>query len=244
MNLVVLNALIPFVAFLSVVNMREIKNVLITGGCGFIGSNFIRYLLETERFSGEIHNIDKLTYAGNPFNLEDLADRKNYHFYKEDINNTKYLIDFLNKYDIDVIVHTAAESHVDKSISGPKDFIETNIVGTFSILESIRALEIKKGPLLVAVSTDEVFGNLLNDDDYFFEYSSYDPKSPYSASKASADHLVRSYYHTYGTPSIITNCSNNYGPYQFPEKLIPLMVLNMLEDKLLPIYGNGSQIRD
>jgi len=220
---------------------REIKNIAITGGMGFIGSNFIRYLREDVGFTGNILNIDKLTYAGNPSNLSDLENK--YTFLKWDICAILD-IDFIKIFDdckIDLIINFAAESHVDKSIYGPSDFIKTNILGTFSLLEAVR--KINKNIIFYQVGSDEVFGSL-PEFGYFNEHSKYDPRSVYSASKASADHLVKAYYHTYGIPVLMSNCSNNYGPYQFPEKLIPLMILNMLERKPLPVYGDGKQIRD
>jgi len=220
---------------------RDIKNIAVTGGMGFIGSNFIRYLIEDIGFKGNILNIDKLTYAGNPSNL--LGVEEKYKFIKLDICDildTDFVSTFKN-YDIDLIINFSAESHVDRSIYGPSDFIKTNILGTFSLLEAIRM--INKDIIFYHISSDEVFGSL-PESGYFHERSPYDPRSVYSASKASADHLVRAYYHTYNMPILISNCSNNYGPYQFPEKLIPLMILNMLERKPLPVYGDGTQIRD
>ena len=208
--------------------MRLFKNILVTGGCGFIGSNFIRYMLEKETgFNGSIINLDKLTYAGNPLNLKDIEDKeggKRYYFEHEDICNLDNNIEILEKYNIDAVVHLAAESHVDRSIHGPGAFVKTNITGTFSLLEACRTVwKDRKNVLFHHVSTDEVFGSLENKG-YFTEITPYDPRSPYSASKAGSDHLVMSYYHTFGIPVTMTNCSNNYGPYQFPEKLIPVMI--------------------
>jgi dTDP-glucose 4,6-dehydratase len=227
--------------------MRKLHNIAVTGGSGFIGSNFIRYVFKKTDFNGTIVNIDKLTYAGNPDNLEDIDNDfggKRYYFEKEDICNYDDQFSILKKYDIDTIVHFAAESHVDRSIFGPKDFIETNILGTFTLLEAARSYWTDRSDVLFHhVSTDEVFGSL-GDTGFFTEKTPYDPKSPYSASKASSDHLVRAINHTYGLPATISNCSNNYGPYQFPEKMIPVMILNILSGKPLPVYGDGGNIRD
>lgn len=220
------------------------KNLLVTGGAGFIGVNFIRYLLEESDFDGRIINVDKLTYAGNPESLSDIetvySDR--YVFVKEDIVNEDKLKVVFDKYEIDSICNFAAESHVDRSIASPYEFIRTNILGTYNLLELAR----QRGgriKLFHHISTDEVFGSL-GEKDYFTENTPYRPNSPYSASKASSDHLVRSYFKTYNLPVTISNCSNNYGPFQFPEKLIPLMILNAVEDKALPVYGDGLNIRD
>ena len=226
------------------------KNILVTGGSGFIGSNFIRILFENPEFTGSVINVDKLTYAGNPLNLIDIEIKhtgERYYFEKVDIVDYKKLELIFEKYEIDNIVHFAAESHVDRSITGPAEFIQSNIIGTFNLLELARKQFINGKKIhFHHVSTDEVFGSLPEDDpsSKFFESTAYDPRSPYSASKASSDHLVRAYYHTYGLPVTISNCSNNYGPYQFPEKLIPLMINNMLEEKELPVYGDGKNIRD
>ncbi|MBN2062687.1 MAG: dTDP-glucose 4,6-dehydratase [Deltaproteobacteria bacterium] len=220
------------------------ENLLITGGCGFIGSNFIRYVFTESDFSGRLINVDKLTYAGNPENLSDISaafpDR--YVFIKADICSREDMAEILKGYSIDTVCHFAAESHVDRSIVGPDDFIRTNIVGTFNLLEIVREME-GGFNLFHHISTDEVFGSL-GKTGYFREDTPYRPNSPYSASKASSDHLVRAYANTYHLPVTISNCSNNYGPYQFPEKLIPLMILNGLEGKPLPIYGDGMNIRD
>lgn len=227
--------------------MRKLKNILVTGGMGFIGSNFIRYILSKLKFDGRIINLDKLTYAGNPLNLVDIDNKyggKNYFFEKADINDEKTILYIIKKYEIDTVVHFAAESHVDRSIFGPRDFINTNIIGTFNLLEAARELWKEKDDVLFHhISTDEVYGSL-ESGGYFYETTAYDPHSPYSASKAASDHLVKSYFHTYGLPITLSNCSNNYGPYQFPEKLIPLMILNMIEEKPLPVYGDGRNIRD
>lgn len=220
---------------------------MVTGGAGFIGSNFIRYLFKQHDFDGHIINVDKLTYAGNPENLDDINRQygdSRYFFAHLDICDSDAIRDCFGKYDIDMVIHFAAESHVDRSILGPKDFIQTNILGTFNLLEAAKEYWRNRTDVLFHhVSTDEVYGTL-GDTGYFFEHTSYDPRSPYSASKASADHLVKAYFHTYGLPITISNCSNNYGPYQFPEKMIPLMILNMIEEKPLPVYGDGKNIRD
>ena len=225
------------------------KNILVTGGLGFIGSNFIRLLLQDGCFE-TIINFDKQTYAGNPENLRDVEDDESYKFIKADICDGKKVSEVLDEFKIDAVVNFAAESHVDRSIDGPEPFVQTNVVGTLRLLEAFKAYynsqsEDRKSSLrFLHVSTDEVYGSLKMDDPAFCETTPYAPNSPYSASKASADHLVRAYHHTFGLPTLTTNCSNNYGPYQFPEKLIPLMILNACEGKSLPIYGDGSNIRD
>lgn len=219
------------------------KNVLVTGGCGFIGSNFIRYLLGNAAFSGRVINVDKLTYAGNPANLEDVVVRypDRYIFEKMDICDARGIQQVFERYAVDTVCHFAAESHVDRSIASPEVFVDTNVKGTFTLLEASR---VQKGfTRFHHVSTDEVYGSL-GKTGYFVETTAYAPSSPYSASKAASDHLVRAYCHTYGLDVTISNCSNNYGPYQFPEKLIPLMILNALGGKPLPIYGDGSNVRD
>lgn len=220
------------------------KNILVTGGCGFIGSNFIRYLLSETGFDGRIVNIDKLTYAGNPENLSGIKEAfpNRYFFSKTDICNLSELTGLFETFNIDTICHFAAESHVDRSITNPGDFIHSNIEGTFCLLELSRLYK-NKLELFHHVSTDEVFGSL-GKSGYFTETTPYNPSSPYSASKASSDHLVRAYSVTYGVPVTISNCSNNYGPYQFPEKLIPLMISNAIENKALPVYGEGINVRD
>jgi len=228
-------------------NFLPSANIMVTGGAGFIGSCFIRYVLEHTNFSGRIINYDKLTYAGNLLNLEDI-NRKfgaaRYVFERGDICDHARVEQVLKTYEITVIVHFAAESHVDRSIVGPKDFIETNVNGTFTLLEAARQFWKERTDVRFHhISTDEVFGSL-GEEGYFFETTPYDPRSPYSASKAASDHIVRAYHHTYGMPVTISNCSNNYGPYQFPEKLIPLMILNAMEGKGLPVYGDGKNVRD
>ncbi|SLM30545.1 dTDP-glucose 4,6 dehydratase, NAD(P)-binding [Desulfamplus magnetovallimortis] len=219
-------------------------NLMVTGGCGFIGSNFIRYLLDESSFTGRVVNVDKLTYAGNPESLSDIKDRhkERYFFEKADICNASIISMIFKKYEIDSVCHFAAESHVDRSIASPEVFIDTNVKGTFNLLECAR----KSGDgfnLFHHVSTDEVYGTL-GKTGCFTEETPYAPNSPYSASKAASDHLVRAYHETYGLPVTISNCSNNYGPFQFPEKLVPLMILNAMERKPLPVYGDGSNIRD
>jgi len=220
------------------------KNMLVTGGCGFIGANFVRYLLKESDFTGRIVNVDKLTYAGNPENLTDIEKdyKDRYIFIKADICDGSKMTEIFEQYRIDSVCHFAAESHVDRSIVKPDAFIQTNIIGTFNLLESAR---IHQSHMLLFhhISTDEVYGSL-GRKGYFKETTPYKPNSPYSASKASSDHLVRAYYKTYGLPMTISNCSNNYGPYQFPEKLIPLIILNSFEGKPLPVYGDGRNVRD
>lgn len=220
------------------------KNMLVTGGCGFIGANFVRYILTESDFIGRIVNVDKLTYAGNPENLADIAKKykDRYTFIKADICDGTRMDEIFGRYSIDSVCHFAAESHVDRSIVKPGAFIQTNIVGTFNLLESAR-IHRNRMILFHHISTDEVYGSL-GREGYFKETTPYKPNSPYSASKAASDHLVRAYYKTYGLPMTISNCSNNYGPYQFPEKLIPLIILNALEGKSLPVYGEGKNVRD
>ncbi len=222
--------------------------ILVTGGAGFIGGNFIISALESARH--KIINLDKLTYAGNLATLHSISQDPNYLFVHGDICNQKLVLSLLEKYRPHAIINFAAESHVDRSIHGPGDFIQTNIIGTFSLLESVRNYyqllsENEKNRFrFLHVSTDEVYGSLEKSDPSFSEKNRYEPNSPYAASKAASDHLVRAWFHTYGIPVLTTNCSNNYGPYQFPEKLIPLMIHNALQGKLLPVYGDGLQIRD
>jgi dTDP-glucose 4,6-dehydratase len=222
--------------------------ILVTGGAGFIGSNFLRQWLVSEQ--APVISLDKLTYAGNLHNLEDISRDSRYSFVQGDIADRVLVASLLNQCQPRAIVHFAAESHVDRSIHGPDDFIRTNVNGTFSLLEEVRAYctgighEAKAGFRFLHVSTDEVYGSLEQDDPPFSESTPYAPNSPYSASKAASDHLVRAYYHTYGLPVITTNCSNNYGPYQFPEKLIPLVILNAIGGRPLPVYGDGLNVRD
>lgn len=225
------------------------RRVLVTGGCGFIGANFIRTVLETQN-DWQIINLDKLTYAGNLQSLQGVENNPRHHFVKGDICDRNLVESLFVEYKINTVVHFAAESHVDRSITGPADFIQTNIYGTFTLLDVARrqwlsGLEQEEaaGNRFLHVSTDEVYGSL-EETGYFTELTSYDPRSPYSASKASSDHLVRAYFHTYGLPVLITNCSNNYGPYQFPEKLIPLAIRNALLELNLPVYGDGGNVRD
>ncbi len=220
------------------------KNIMVTGGCGFIGSVFIRHLLLASDFNGRIVNVDKLTYAGNPENLVDIAEKfpGRYVFIKADIGDSDAITRAFDTYRIDAVCNFAAESHVDRSIVAPDAFIKTNIDGTFNLLEVARQ-HMEQLKLFHHVSTDEVYGSL-GASGFFTEQTPYRPNSPYSASKAASDHLVRAYSETYALPITLSNCSNNYGPYQFPEKLIPLMILNALEGKSLPVYGDGRNIRD
>jgi dTDP-glucose 4,6-dehydratase len=245
------------------------QKILVSGGCGFIGSNFVRLALQ-QLGDCRLVNLDKLTYAGNPRNLADIETDPRYRFVKGDICDSVLVNALFAEEEIDTVVHFAAESHVDRSITGPAEFIHTNIVGTFTLLEAARkswqpvtgnALRVTEAPVtghasrvtappspvtrhrFLHVSTDEVYGSL-GDTGFFTETTPYDPRSPYSASKASSDHLVSAYHHTYKLPTLITNCSNNYGPYHFPEKLIPLILSNALHGKELPVYGDGRQVRD
>lgn len=222
--------------------------ILVTGGAGFIGSAVVRHIIQNTQ--DEVINVDKLTYAGNLESLEVIKDNPRYCFELADICNAIEIKRIFDQYQPDVVMHLAAESHVDRSIDGPAAFIETNIVGTYTLLEASRAYwnrleqSRKEAFRFHHISTDEVYGDLEGTDGLFTEQTSYEPSSPYSASKASSDHLVRAWLRTFGLPTIITNCSNNYGPYHFPEKLIPLMILNALDGKPLPVYGDGMQIRD
>jgi len=224
------------------------KKLLITGGAGFIGSAVIRHIIDNTDYS--VINVDKLTYAGNLESLKSIKNDARYTFEQVDICDANEIKRVFNEHQPDIVMHLAAESHVDRSIDGPGEFIQTNIVGTYVLLEEARdywsSLENgkKEGFRFHHVSTDEVYGDLEGTDDLFTEETSYAPSSPYSAAKASSDHLVRAWQRTFKFPTLITNCSNNYGPYQFPEKLIPLIILNALEGKDLPVYGNGKQIRD
>jgi len=222
------------------------KKILVTGGSGFIGSNFIISQINN---SNKILNFDKLTYAANTKNLSTIDKKTNYSFIKGDIVDSNKISDSINKFNPDIIINFAAESHVDRSIDGPKEFIKTNILGTYELLQcSLNYYnnldrEQKSSFRFIHVSTDEVYGSL-GTNDYFTEETPYAPSSPYSASKASSDHLVNAWYHTFGLPTMVTNCSNNYGPYQFPEKLIPLIIISCLQGQELPIYGDGKNIRD
>ena len=225
------------------------RRLLVTGGAGFIGSNFALYWCDAYP-DDTVVVLDALTYAGNRRNLLPLEDRQNFRFVEGDICDRTLIDKLLTEENIDTVAHFAAESHVDRSILGPGAFVQTNVVGTFTLLEAFRkhwlsiSPPLTKGGIFLHVSTDEVYGSLGPDDPAFTESTPYAPNSPYSASKAGSDHLVRAYYHTYGLPTIITNCSNNYGPYQFPEKLIPLMCINALIGKQLPVYGDGQNVRD
>ncbi|MDO5573151.1 MAG: dTDP-glucose 4,6-dehydratase [bacterium] len=225
------------------------RTYLVTGGAGFIGSNYIQYMFQ--KYHNDIHiiNIDALTYAGNLENLKDVANRENYTFIKADICDREAISAIFAKYDIDRVVHFAAESHVDRSIKNPEVFVQTNVLGTLVMLNCAKAAwetedGFQAGKKFLHVSTDEVYGSLEKEDEYFYETTPYDPHSPYSASKASSDMIVKSYIDTFKFPANITNCSNNYGPYQFPEKLIPLIINNTLQGKKLPVYGDGKNVRD
>jgi dTDP-glucose 4,6-dehydratase len=228
--------------------MKNSKTILVTGGAGFIGSALIRHIITDTSHS--VVNIDKLTYSGNLRSLEAVQEKNNYIFEKIDICNENELTRIFKYAQPDIVIHLAAESHVDRSINGPSDFIKTNIVGTYTLLEqsknywlSLKGVK-KENFRFLHVSTDEVFGDLEGESGFFKENSPYNPSSPYSASKASSDHLVRAWHRTYNLPILITNCSNNYGPYQFPEKLIPCIILNAIAGKPIPVYGDGTQIRD
>ena len=224
------------------------RNLLVTGGAGFIGTNFIRYVLE-EMENWRVVNLDALTYAGNLANFQDLRPdlAARHRFVHGAIQDRALLDQLFTEETFDAVVHFAAESHVDRSIFGPEAFVETNVVGTFRLLEaSLKQWQSRGKPedfCFLHISTDEVYGSL-GSEGYFTESTPYDPSSPYSASKAGSDHLVKAYFRTFGLPAIITNCSNNFGPYQFPEKLIPLMILNLMEEKVLPVYGDGKNVRD
>ena len=241
---------------------RKLHNILVTGGAGFIGCNFIHYLFSLSNsgtdffqdadFQGNVINVDSLTYAGNLESLKDVEEKfggKRYFFEKVDICDRPQIERIFKQYDIDTVIHFAAESHVDRSILGPETFIKTNVNGTFTLLDVARSYwncsldNIRDYVLFHHISTDEVYGSL-GETGYFLETTPYDPRSPYSSSKASSDHLVMAYYHTYGLPVTLSNCTNNYGPFQFPEKLLPLMISNIKDGKSLPVYGKGDNIRD
>lgn len=221
--------------------------IIVTGGAGFIGSALVRYLINQTKY--EVINIDKLTYAGNLNSLSDISNNDRYHFERTDICDKEAVEKIFNDYQPSAVMHLAAESHVDRSIDGPSDFLNTNVVGTYTLLEAARSYlnsmdtSEKNNFRFLHVSTDEVYGSL-GSDGYFSETSAYKPNSPYSASKASSDHFVRAWSHTFGLPTMITNCSNNYGPYQFPEKLIPVVILKALQGEPIPVYGKGQNIRD
>lgn len=227
--------------------MTRKQTVIVTGGSGFIGTNLVRLLIQSGEY--RVVNLDALTYASNPLSLTDLEDNQDYVFVKGDIADREFVSSLLTKHEPAGVLHLAAESHVDRSIANAEDFIRTNVVGTYSMLEATRAywnsLPAEQNSLFrfLHVSTDEVFGSL-GEEGYFSEETPYAPNSPYAASKAASDHFVRAFRHTYGLPTVITNCSNNYGPYQFPEKMIPLMILNALSGRSLPVYGDGSNVRD
>jgi len=218
--------------------------IIVTGGAGFIGSHLVRHFVNKYP-DYSIINLDKLTYAGNLENLKDIEKKSNYQFVKGDISDAAFISNLFEEYKPDAVIHLAAESHVDRSILNPGEFIKTNIIGSLNLLNAARSIWNNGSGknLFYHVSTDEVYGSL-GKDGYFTEETAYDPRSPYSASKAGSDHLVRAFFHTYGLPVVVSNCSNNYGPYQFPEKLIPLMIHNIVNQKSLPVYGKGAQTRD
>ncbi len=221
-----------------------LKNILITGGAGFIGSHVVRHFVFNYP-DYRVINLDKLTYAGNLKNVTDIESDSNYSFIKGDINDVKFIRELFDSYPFDAVIHLAAESHVDRSISGPMEFIKTNITGTVNLLDAAKNSWAgnNKSKLFYHISTDEVYGSL-GREGLFSEKTAYDPRSPYSASKASSDHMVRAWHHTYGLPVVISNCSNNYGPNQFPEKLVPLVINNIRNGKNIPVYGRGENIRD
>ncbi len=221
------------------------KTILITGGAGFIGSHVVRHFILAHA-DVNVVNLDKLTYAGNLENLKDVEQLPNYAFEKGDISDASFVQSLFDKYNFDGVIHLAAESHVDRSITNPMEFVQTNVVGTVTLLNAAVAhwKNNFEGKRFYHVSTDEVYGELHNPEDFFTEETSYDPRSPYSASKAASDHFVRAYGNTYGLPIVISNCSNNYGPNHFPEKLIPLIIHNIIHNKPLPVYGKGENVRD
>ncbi len=220
------------------------KSILVTGGAGFIGSHLVRYFVKKYKNKYFIVNLDKLTYAGNLENLKDIEDRDNYKFIKGDIKDAVLVEEIFEKYKIHSVIHLAAESHVDRSIENPLEFVNTNVIGTLTLLNTAKKYwDSGEDNLFYHVSTDEVYGSL-GETGKFLETTCYDPRSPYSASKASSDHFVRAYAHTYGLNTMISNCSNNYGPFQFPEKLIPLIINNIVNKKTLPVYGDGKNVRD
>lgn len=217
------------------------KNILITGGCGFIGSNFIKTIYSQDL---NIINLDRLSYAGNTLYLQDLADKLNYHFYHGDINNEPLISEIIGRHNIDAIIHFAAETHVDRSITKPDEFVQNNVLGTFHLLEVLRRHDTERRIKFIHISTDEVYGDLQPHDPLFNEESAYKPNSPYSASKAASDHFVRAYHKTFKLQTCIIHCSNIYGPHQYPEKLIPVIVKSALTNTPIPVYGRGENIRD
>jgi dTDP-glucose 4,6-dehydratase len=227
--------------------LNNSKCILVTGGAGFIGSTLVRHLIKKTNYN--VVNFDKLTYAGNLNSLADVQNDTRYHFEHKDLCSYKHIEGVFSKYSPDIVVHLAAESHVDRSIDGPSDFLNTNVVGTYNLLENSLKYwrnfptDRQKSFRFLHVSTDEVFG-ALGEEGYFTENTPYNPNSPYSASKAGSDHFVKAWHHTYGLPVLITNCSNNYGPFQFPEKLIPVIILSALKGKSIPVYGKGENVRD